>query len=265
MQKTKLMGILNTTPDSFFDQGKYFNHKAAILRGLEMEKEGVDIIDIGGESTRPGAISVSLEEELNRTIAVIKGLRVHTNIPISIDTMKPEVAAQAIASGANLINDVTGFQNIEMAELVARTGSEICVMHMQGNPKIMQNKPVYENGIIDTLLNFFEERIHFLLGIGVKKEKIILDPGIGFGKSIAENLEIIHNLPKLKRLKIPLLLGISRKSFMGKIVNQPSSSLLPATLALNTVAMMSNVDIIRVHDVKEHRMIIDLMQKYLES
>jgi dihydropteroate synthase len=264
MKKTTLMGILNTTPDSFFDNGHYFDHSKAILRALEMEKEGADIIDIGGESTRPGATPVSEQEELNRTIAVIAGIRTRSNISISIDTMKPEVAAQAIKAGATLINDVGGFQNSEMVKIASVANCDICVMHMQGNPQNMQNNPEYSSGIIDTLLLFFEERMQFLLDAGIKKEKIIMDPGLGFGKSIADNLEIIHNLPKLKRLNIPLLLGISRKSFMGKIVNQPPSSLLPATLALNTVAMMSNVDIIRVHDVKEHRMIIDIMHKYLE-
>jgi len=265
LNKTKLMGILNVTPDSFSDQGVYFDPERAINRGLEMAMQGADIIDIGGESTRPGAVAVTLDDELARVIPVIKALRSKINIPISIDTMKAKVASQAIDAGANLINDVTGFSDIGMIELAISSKSDICVMHMKGNPLTMQNNLKYDDGIIQELLHFFDDRINFLLSKGVKQEQIIVDPGIGFGKSVADNLEIIHNLPQLKAMGFPLLLGISRKSFMGKIINKPATSLLPATLGLNTIAIMSRVDIIRVHDIEEHRMLIDLMQKYLEK
>lgn len=261
---TRLMGILNVTPDSFSDQGNYFDHEKAIERAFQMETEGADIIDIGGESTRPGATAVSLIEELERVIPVIKAIRAKTQIQISIDTMKVEVAAEAIKAGANFINDVTGFRNFEMIELAASSQVEICVMHMKGTPPDMQNQPIYKEGIIQELLSFFDSQINVLQCKGVKQEQIILDPGIGFGKSVADNFEIIHNLHKFKALGFPLLTGVSRKSFMGKIVNKPASLLLPATLGLNTIALMSHVDIIRVHDIEEHRMLIDLMQHYLE-
>lgn len=259
------MGILNVTPDSFFDKGHFFSPELAIERGIEIYQEGADILDIGGESTRPGAKSVSLEEELARVIPVISALKKEIPIPISIDTMKAEVARQAVEAGADLINDVTGFSDPLMIALGAKTNKEVIVMHMQGTPATMQNKPSYQNGIVEELISFFKERVKTLLASGIRKEQIILDPGIGFGKSIADNLEIIHNLPEVKRIGLPVLLGISRKSFMSKIIDKPAESLLPATLGLNTVAIMSQIDMIRVHDVKEHRMLIDLMNVYMEK
>jgi len=265
MQKTKLMGILNVTPDSFYDQGEAFDTTKAIEKGLRMFDEGTDILDIGGESSRPGATPVSAEDEFLRVIPVISALKSKIKIPISIDTMKPQVAKLAIEAGASIINDVTGFMDIEMVELAKKTGIQIVVMHMRGNPLNMQNNLHYEGGIVDEILNFFKERIAFLTAKGIKKEQIILDPGIGFGKSVADNLKIIHNLSRFKELGFALLLGISRKSFMGKILNKTSSSLLPATLGLNSVAIMNAVDIIRVHDIKEHRMLIDLMHNYMEE
>ncbi len=265
MKKTKLMGILNVTPDSFFDQGEYFSIDKAVERGIEIYLQGADIIDIGGESTRPNAKPVSLEDELKRVIPVITQLKKVIPIPISIDTMKVEVARQSIDAGADFINDITGFSDPQMIELAVKTKSQIIVMHMQGTPATMQNKPNYEKGIIEELFQFFDSRIAILIASGVKKEQIILDPGIGFGKSIADNLEIIHNLPEVKRIGLPVLLGISRKSFMSKLVDKPAESLLSPTLGLNTVAIMSHIDMIRVHDVKEHRMLIDIMNKYLEK
>ena len=265
MQKTQLMGILNVTPDSFYDQGDAFDTDKAIDKGLRMFDEGADIIDIGGESTRPGAIPVSTEDEILRVIPVILALKSKIQIPISIDTMKVQVAKLAIEAGASIINDVTGFIDIEMVELAKKTGVQIVVMHMRGNPLNMQNNLHYENGIVDEIFNFFKERVDFLTGNGIKKEQIILDPGIGFGKSVADNLKIIHNLLELKELGFPFLLGISRKSFMAKILKEKTCFLLPATLGLNSVAILSAVDIIRVHDIKEHRMLIDLMHNYMEE
>ncbi|HRD56375.1 MAG TPA: dihydropteroate synthase [Parachlamydiaceae bacterium] len=260
MKKTQLMGILNVTPDSFYESFTDINE--AVLRGIQIYEEGADILDVGGESTRPGAEEVSEAEELKRVIPVILKLKEKIKIPISIDTMKPKVALEAIKAGASYINDVSGFSNPLMAELAASSGQKMIVMHMQGTPKTMQNKPKYQNGILDELLNFFEERIKFLIGKGVKKEQIILDPGIGFGKSIADNLKIIHNLAVIKAVGFPLLLGISRKSFMGKILEKPKELLLPATISLNSIALLSGIDIVRVHDIKEHRMAIDLVDFY---
>jgi len=259
------MGILNVTPDSFYQPSRFHDPESAISRGTAIFNEGADIIDIGGESTRPGAQPVSESEEIERIVPVIQTL--HAQIPaatLSIDTMKPGVAKAALQAGASLINDVGGFQLPEMIELAASHKVDICVMHMQGTPQTMQLNPAYPNGVTAYLLQWFDEKIAQLLKQGIKEKHIILDPGIGFGKSVADNLEIIHNLPKFKRLGFPILLGVSRKSFLSKIINKPTVDLLPATLGINTLALLAHIDIIRVHDVKEHRTLINVMQKYLE-
>lgn len=259
MPKPKLMGILNATPDSFYDGNRYFSFESAIAHGIELYEQGADILDIGGESSRPGAPQVPAEEELRRVIPVIKYLSKHIPIPISIDTVKPEVARAAIEAGASFINDISGFSNPEMCNAAKKTDADICVMHMQGVPATMQNNPLYPEGIIAHLLQFFQERIKSLLQKGIKKEKIILDPGIGFGKTVADNFQIIQNLHLLKSIGYPVLVGFSRKSFMMKTLNKTRDQLLPATIAMNTVALMASVDYIRVHDVGPHRDVIDLM------
>lgn len=258
---TKLMGILNVTPDSFFDQGSFFDSSKAIARGEQIIQEGADILDIGGESSRPGSTSISEAEELRRIIPVIQSLRKMTNIPISVDTVKPRVAAAAIEAGATMINDISGARHPEMRKIAASCGVPICLMHMQGTPATMQISPVYPEGIISHLIHWFEEKIDLLIEAGVKKNNIILDPGIGFGKTVAHNLQIIHNLPQLKALGFPLLLGVSRKSFMSKIVNRPAVDLLPTTVAVNVIAIQNHVDIIRVHDIEAHRLVIDFLKE----
>lgn len=258
---TRLMGILNVTPDSCYDQGRWFDQKTAIQRGIEIEKQGADLLDIGGESTRPGAAPVSISEELARVIPVIKALKEHISIPISIDTCKPKVAEEALKAGAVLINDITGFQDPNMRQLAAASGNDICVMHMQGNPQTMQIDPFYAEGITAHLLNWFSQRIELLMQAGVKESQLILDPGIGFGKTVAHNLEILHNLHKIKALGFPVLLGLSRKSFLGKILNKSYPDLLPASLAVNTLAILAGVDILRIHDISEHRDIVMVMKQ----
>lgn len=258
---TKLMGILNVTPDSFFDKGKFFDIDSAVKHGLEMHSQGADIIDIGGESTRPGSAQVDIDEEMKRVIPIIEALHVAIPTAISIDTRNAKTAAAAIIAGASIINDVSGFQDPAMQEVAASSNADLCVMHMQGSPQTMQNNPSYPDGIISHLIRFFETQITLLMKRGVKSNRIILDPGIGFGKTVADNLEIIQNLPKLKTMGFPLLLGISRKSFMGKILHLPASELLPATIAINTLLIMSHVDVIRVHDVAEHRAVIELLKQ----
>ncbi len=269
MMKTQLMGILNATPDSFYDKSRFFDAESAVERGQQIFSEGADIIDIGGESTRPrnvylnsDAVIVSTEEELKRVIPVISRLKQLIPIPISIDTMKPEVAAKAIEAGAQWINDVSGFRHPEMRAIASGTGVKICVMHMHGNPYTMQLDPHYDKPIIEHIRHWFSDTLEKLLQSGVKESNIILDPGIGFGKTVAHNLEIIQNLSKLKSLGFPILLGISRKFFMSKILSKPSTELLSATLAMNTIAILSYVDYIRVHDVRPHRDIIDLLDVY---
>lgn len=255
MRKTKLMGILNVTPDSFYEGT--IDHTLAIKRGHAIFDEGADLLDIGGESSRPGSDEVSLTEELNRVIPVIKALRERGLI--SIDTRKAEVADKACQMGARLINDISGFSDPSMIEVAKKYGATVCVMHMQGVPKTMQLNPHYPDGIIQELKRFFKTRVEKLLQAGLPSSQIILDPGIGFGKTVADNWEILHNLGELKKLGQPLLVGLSRKSFMSKILNKPPSDLLPATIAMNALAIMSKADFIRVHDVKEHRDVIDLL------
>lgn len=248
------MGILNVTSDSCYDGGRYLQQEQAIGHGFKLYEDGADLLDIGGESTRPGADPVSEEEELRRVIPVIEGLRPHLPIPISIDTMKAAVAEQAVAAGASLINDVTGFADPAMRQVAANTGVYVCVVHMQGTPRTMQANPHYPEGVVVHLLNWFEERIDLLIHEGVKEENIILDPGIGFGKTVAHNIEILQNLAELQALGFPLLVGTSRKDFMRKITGRDRDELLPTTIAVNTLLMMEEVDILRVHDVLEHRM-----------
>lgn len=270
--KTQLMGILNATPDSFYDKSRFFAVESAVERGKQIFLEGADILDIGGESSRPRNLyqkadspAVSVEEELHRVIPVIKQLKELIPIPISIDTMKPEVASKAIEVGAQWINDVSGFRHPDMRRIAASTGVKLCVMHMQGDPYTMQLDPHYEKPIIDHLKEWFTNTCEMLIQAGVKTSQIVIDPGIGFGKTVAHNLEIIQNLPELKSLGFPVLFGLSRKYFMSKILNKPPAELLPATLAMNTLAIQSHVDYIRVHDVQEHRNIIDLLEVYNKS
>jgi dihydropteroate synthase len=266
MSKTRVMGILNVTPDSCYDQGRYFEHDLAIARGLDIAREGADLIDIGGESTRPGASPVCVEKELERVIPVIEALRgQQCLLPLSIDTFKWQVAEAAVKLGVSMINDITGFADSSMCAVAVEHDVEVCLMHMQGMPQTMQTNPQYPEGVVEHLLRWFSERIEKLLALGIAQERIYLDPGIGFGKTIAHNLEIIQNLPRLKKLGFHLLLGLSRKSFMGKITGQGYAELLPATIAMNTVACLAEVDVIRVHDVGEHRAVVDLMNAYLNQ
>lgn len=256
MVRTKIIGILNATPDSFYALSRCDGHEGArseaIAYAKRLQAGGADLIDIGGESTRPGASPVPLEVEFQRVVPLIKELRSHITIPLSIDTMKPEIAIAALEAGASFINN-TGLNSVEMFEVAASFEVPICVMHNRPQPLNYQEKTFYEEGAAEAILRWFELTVTKLISAGVKEQKIILDPGIGFGKTVADNFEILHNLPKLQAFGFPLLLGISRKSFLGKTLNLPSPMLLPATLALNARAIEYGIDYIRVHDVKEHK------------
>jgi dihydropteroate synthase len=259
IHKTKLMAILNVTPDSFYTSSRAANLEQAIDMAQRFASEGADILDIGGESSRPGAIPVSEEEELARVIPLITALKNAIQIPISIDTVTPSVARAAALAGATLLNDISGFSNPAMVDVAIEYDMDMCVMHMLGTPETMQNNPLYEEGVVAFLMKWFEERIEQLLKQGVDPHCIILDPGIGFGKTVADNLEILHNLPKLKTLGFPVLFGASRKSFLSKILSKPTNELLPATLGVNAIAVKAGTDVIRVHDVREHRDLIDVL------
>jgi len=248
-KRIQIMGIINLTPDSFSGDGLLYKKTESILKYAEdMVKEGADIIDIGGESSRPGARPVSLKEELKRTIPVIERLSRNIKIPISIDTYKPEVAKQALESGASIVNDITGLRNPDMIRVVARSDARVIIMHMKGMPRDMQTNPHY-NFLMDEIVEFLESAIRKAKINGIPKERIIIDPGIGFGKTLEHNLEILRNLADLKILGCPIMVGLSRKSFIGQILNVPLQGRLIGSIASLVVAIMNGADIVRVHDV----------------
>lgn len=254
-----IMGILNITPDSFSDGGKFLNIKSSLNHAKEMISEGADIIDIGGESTRPGAESISEEEELNRIIPVIKELRkINNDIIISIDTYKNRIAKEALENGADLINDISGLRfDPLMVNVVRDSKVPVIIMHIKGTPRDMQKNPHYDD-LIRELLEYFDERINTLNKAGI--EKIIIDPGIGFGKNPEDNLNIIKNLSEFIVFNLPVLVGISRKSFIGLVLNEPVENRLFGTMAANAIALMNGANIIRVHDVKPHKDLIKIFE-----
>lgn len=251
-QRTYIMGILNVTPDSFSDGGKYFDEDKAVRRAIQMVEDGADIIDIGGESTRPGADPVTIDEELRRTVPVIKSVFKHVRIPISIDTYKSEVARQALDAGAAMINDISGLNfDPEMARVAAQSGVPVIIMHIKGEPKNMQRNPVY-HALIPEICEYLKDGIKRSVDTGISADKIIIDPGIGFGKTFEHNLEIIHNLAEFKILKKPVMVGPSRKAFLGKILGDvPSEERLEGTTAAVAISIINGAHIIRVHDVRE--------------
>lgn len=241
-----VMGILNTTPDSFSDGGQYSDPDAALDHAMAMVEEGAHIIDVGGESTRPGAGAVSVSEELDRVIPVIRGIRALSEIPISIDTSKPEVMLAAAEAGASLINDVKALREDGAIDAAAQTGLPVCLMHMKGEPRTMQKNPEYRD-LVSEISEFFEERIDTCTKAGIDVSKLILDIGFGFGKTPEHNLALINRLDEFHRFKLPLLVGLSRKSTIGLIDEDRLSGSLAGLLA----ALDKGANLIRVHDVKE--------------
>ena len=246
------MGVLNVTPDSFSDGGKYYTKTRAIARALEMAAQGADIVDVGGESTRPGACDVSCKEELSRVIPVIEAISKRCAVSISVDTRKAKVASAAINAGACIINDVSGLKHDPgMAEVAARYGAVVIVMHMKGNPQSMQRYPRYKN-LISDIKSGLRESIRIARRAGVKEKNIIIDPGIGFGKTVEHNLEILNRLNEFKDLGRPICVGTSRKSFIGKMLNSHNApDRLAGTIATCTAAIIRGANILRVHDVRE--------------
>ena len=246
-----IAGIVNVTPDSFSDGGKFFDTQAAVEHGLKLAAEGADILDIGGESTRPRATPVSEAEELRRVIPVIEQLASRLKIPISIDTMKPAVARAAIAAGASIVNDVAANREDDaMWRVVAGTGAGYVLMHMQGTPPTMQANPVYHD-VVREVRDFFSERMQRLANCGIAREQVILDVGIGFGKTLEHNLLLIGALRSFTTLMRPLLLGVSRKSFLVKATGVEAPGRLPAALACTALAIEAGVQLVRTHDVAE--------------
>jgi len=250
-EKTHIMGILNTTPDSFSDGGRFIDPGMAVDRALQMAEEGAHIIDIGGESTRPGSSHVPLDDEVKRVIPVIERLARNLKIPISIDSSKAEVAKRALHAGAAIVNDISALgADAKMAKVVARAGCPVILMHMQGTPRNMQQKPTYSS-LIDEIITFLEERIDMATEAGIDSDNIIIDPGIGFGKTLSDNLQIIRRADEFKALGKPVLMGPSRKSFIGEILGDKEEDRMEGTLAACLLSMARGVQIIRVHDVKE--------------
>ena len=245
-----VMGVVNVTPDSFSDAGQYFDLAGAVEHGRALEAQGAAILDVGGESTRPGADPVEAEEESRRVVPVIEALvAAGVSAQISVDTSKAEVTERALAAGATLVNDVTALRAApEMAELTAAAGADLCLMHMIGTPRTMQDNPHYDD-VVSEVKRFLEERIAFAVAHGVREERIILDPGIGFGKTVAHNLELLRRLPELVALGRPVLIGTSRKSFLGKLTGRGVDERIPGTLATNVLAYERGARIFRVHDV----------------
>ncbi len=251
-QGAVVMGILNATPDSFSDGGKYASTRVALDRAMEMVREGARIIDIGGESTRPGADAVDADEEIKRTAPLIKALKNESDVLISIDTSKAVVAEAAIEAGAAIVNDVTGLQDEAMVKLCADSGVGVCVMHMQGEPRTMQNNPSYDNegGVLSAIRTFFHERLLSLEASGMDPDFICLDPGIGFGKTYQHNIELLRGLRDLQNAR-PVLLGVSRKSFIGQLIGEQDPALRDRASAIITaLAVKNGIGIHRVHDVK---------------
>jgi dihydropteroate synthase len=249
-QRPVLMGVINVTPDSFSDGGSFLETDNAVAHGRRLAAEGAQILDVGGESTRPGADLVTEDEELWRVIPVLEGLA-DTGAVLSIDTMKPGVARAALDRGAGVVNDVSAFRFApEMAELVAEAGVDCCLMHMLGEPRTMQLNPRYDD-VVSDVKAFLEERLAFAVGQGVDEERVWLDPGIGFGKTLEHNLELLRRLDEIVGIGRPVAIGTSRKSFLGKLTGRDVAERLPATIATNVLAYERGADIFRVHDVAE--------------
>lgn len=245
-----VMGILNVTPDSFSDGGNYVDQKVAMNHVNKMITDGAGIIDIGGESTRPGALAISVDEECERVIPIIKSIREVTDTPISVDTSKAEVMSEAVTAGASMINDVNALRGENTLAVTAKLDVPVCIMHMQGEPRSMQHKPEYED-VVSEVKEFLSERIKACVEAGIKHDNIIIDPGFGFGKTLEHNLSLFKHIEEFLELNVPLLVGVSRKSMIAAVLNDaPVEERLHGSVALATLAAWMNTNILRVHDVK---------------
>jgi dihydropteroate synthase len=250
LTRPKVMGVLNVTPDSFSDGGRYVSHARALEHAHAMIEAGAAIIDVGGESTRPGAPAVSVEEELRRVIPVVEQLARGGHAVVSVDTSTPEVILAAVAAGATLINDVRGLQRPGALEAAAASDCAVCVMHMQGEPQTMQQRPEYTD-VVAEVKQFLQRRVAACEAAGIDRDRIVIDPGFGFGKTVAHNLALVRQLPELVALRLPVLLGMSRKSTIAVITGRPDGGRLAGSLALAVAAVLRGAHVIRAHDVAE--------------
>ncbi len=265
-ERTLVMGVLNVTPDSFSDGGRFISPQKAIRQALEMQRAGADILDIGGESARPGARGVTAEEEWQRIEPVFRGLRGKIKIPISIDTVKTEVAEKALKAGARILNDISGLRvDVGLATLAKKKRVPLILMHMRGTPRDMQQRPFAKN-IWRSLESGLQWSVRQALQAGVKRSQLVIDPGIGFGKTAAQNLEILRGLRRLERFRLPVLIGTSRKTFVGTVLDgAPSSERLWGTAATVAASILNGAHIVRVHDVKEMVQVVRLSDAVLRS
>jgi len=258
LKRTLIMGILNVTPDSFSDGGLFFTKEKAVEHAFRMADEGADIIDIGGESSRPGADPVSPEEEERRVLPIVEALISQLDIPISIDTRRSSIARKALESGVQIVNDISGLRdNSNMVNVISQFDASVIIMHMKGTPKNMQLNPYYED-LIEELVEFFNNQIQYARKYGVQDNHIILDPGIGFGKQLQDNFVILRMLRKIVEIGYPVLVGPSRKSFIGLTLNLPSDERLEGTAASVTASILNGAKIVRVHDVKEMKRVVTI-------
>ena len=260
----KVMGILNVTPDSFSDGGTHNRYHDALEHAAKMVNEGASIIDIGGESTRPGAAEVSVNEELDRVIPIVEAIAQRFDVWISVDTSKAEVMSEAAKAGMHLINDIRSLHEPGAIEVAAQSGLPVCIMHMQGQPRTMQDAPNYENVVADIKAYFYAE-IARCVAAGIDKQQIILDPGFGFGKNLSHNYQLLANLDQFHDFGLPLLAGMSRKSMIGNLLNVPPQERLVGSIACATIAAMQGAQIIRVHDVKETVQAMQIVQMTLSE
>lgn len=250
-ERTHIMGILNVTPDSFSDGGEFLNSDQAVARGIQMAEQGADIIDIGAESTRPGAEPISLDEELNRIMPVLEGLKSKVEIPISVDTYKSSVAEETLHNGADMINDISGLRfDPNMKDVIAKYDVPVVIMHIKGEPRNMQNNPQYDD-LMSEIYGFLAESITLAKQAGIGESNILIDPGIGFGKKLGDNYEILRRLAEFQNLGCPILIGPSRKSFIGNVLDLPPDQRLEGTATAVAVGIQNGADMVRVHDVRE--------------
>jgi dihydropteroate synthase len=260
LDRPLVMGVVNITPDSFSDGGKFFDAKAAVAHARRLADEGADILDLGGESSRPGALPVSVPEEIDRLLPVLEGLR-DLKKPISVDTRRAEVMHAALRAGASMINDIEALTAPGAIEAVAKSQCAVCLMHMKGQPATMQQEPHYDDVVVEVAC-FLKDRVEKAVQAGIARERIVVDPGFGFGKTVAHNLELLRKLPEIGRLGFPVLAGWSRKSSLGKITGRAAEERLAGSLTAALLALQGGATILRVHDVKETRDVIAVWQAY---
>jgi dihydropteroate synthase len=259
LKALSVMGIINTTPDSFSDGGHFLSHDKALEQARRLIDEGADILDIGGESTRPGAADVSVDEEISRTIPLIESIRAFSDIPISIDTSKAEVMRAASAAGVNMINDVWALRREGAMQAAADSGLPVCLMHMQGSPDNMQQNPEYES-VLKEVKRFLHDRLFAAQAAGIKKQNLIIDPGFGFGKTLDQNYQLLKALPEFVEMGYPLLVGLSRKSMVGLVLDKPVDERVYGSVSAAVISAMLGAHIIRVHDVTETRQALAIVQ-----